>query len=147
MKKLVRILAILLSSTSVSAHQSKEDIINGYRAELEKCDQNRKQTAHEAFSTAEMIESAYSAVDCYESLIHKIIDQQYTKRADEHKKALTEYMQASYAISNLVYQTTDACDTTGCGTAKVVIGKSTAANKTREIVEDYLRALNANLTD
>lgn len=36
MKKLVLILAILLISTSVSARQSKEDIINGYRAELEK---------------------------------------------------------------------------------------------------------------
>ncbi len=146
MKKLIFILALLLISTPVSARQSKEDIINGYKAELEKCDKAFDKQAYDAFSTADMIKSAYDATHCYEALIHKIIEQKYSKRAEEHKKALTDYMQASYAISNLVYQTTDACDNR-CGTAKIVIGKSTAANKTREIVEDYLRALNANLLD
>ena len=147
MKKLILIIAILLISTSVSARQSKEDIINGYRAELEKCDQNRKQTAHEAYSTKDMLHSTYDATDCYEALIHKIIAHQYSKRAEDHKKALDKYILNARHIEGLVYETVDACGTTGCGTMNVVVGQTHATNKAREIVEDYLRALDNNLSD
>ena len=65
------------------------------------------------------------------------------KRAEEHKKALTAYIQAAYDISGNIYQTADACYPTGCGSAGNVIGKDTAARKARTIVEDYIRALKA----
>lgn len=147
MKKLIFILALLLISTPVSARQSKEDIINGYKAELEKCDQNRKQTAHEAYSTKDMLHSTYDATDCYEALMHKIIDQQYSKRAEDHKKALDKYITDASYMDGLVYETVDACGTTGCGTMNLVVGQTHATNKAREIVEDYLRALYNNLLD
>ena len=111
--------------------------------ELEKCDKNFKEMAHKAYSTAEMIESAYTLADCCQALAEKIIDEQYSKRAEEHKKALTAYIQAAYDISGNIYQTADACYPTGCGSAGNVIGKDTAARKARTIVEDYIRALKA----
>ena len=90
-----------------------------------------------------MIESAYTLADCCQALAEKIIDEQYSKRAEEHKKALTAYIQAAYDISGNIYQTADACYPTGCGSAGNVIGKNTAAHKARAIVEDYIRALKA----
>ena len=120
----------------------KKDIVV-YRKELEKCDKNFKEMAHKAYSTAEMIESAYTLADCCQALAEKIIDEQYSKRAEEHKKALTAYIQAAYDISGNIYQTADACYPTGCGSAGNVIGKNTAARKARAIVEDYIRALKA----
>ena len=122
----------------------KKDIVV-YRKELEKCDKNFKEMAHKAYSTAEMIESAYTLADCCQALAEKIIDEQYSKRAEEHKKALTAYIQAAYDISGNIYQTADACYPTGCGSAGNVIGKDTAARKARTIVEDYIRALDARV--
>ena len=117
--------------------------ISIYQNELEKCDKNFKEMAHKAYSTAEMIESAYTLADCCQALAEKIIDEQYSKRAEEHKTALTAYIQAAYDISGNIYQTADACYPTGCGSAGNVIGKDTAARKARTIVEDYIRALKA----
>lgn len=120
----------------------KKDIVI-YRNELEKCDKDFKEMAHKAYSTAEMVESIYSFVNCCKVLTEKIIDEQYSKRAEEHKKALTAYIQAAYDISGNIYQTADACYPTGCGSAGNVIGKDTAARKALTIVEDYIRALKA----
>ena len=119
----------------------RNDIII-YQNELEKCDKNFDEMAHKAYSTAEMVESIYSFVDCCKVLTEKIIDEQYSKRAEEHKKALTAYIQAAYHISNIIYQTADVCHPR-CGTMYIVIGKDTAARKARTIVEDYIRALKA----
>ena len=117
--------------------------VDTYNEEMKKCDKNFKEMAHKAYSTAEMIESAYTLADCCQALAEKIIDEQYSKRAEEHKKALTAYIQAAYDISGNIYQTADACYPTGCGSAGNVIGKDTAARKARTIVEDYIRALKA----
>ena len=116
--------------------------ISIYQNELEKCDKNFDEMAHKAYSTAEMVESIYSFVNCCKVLTEKIIDEQYSKRAEEHKKALTAYIQAAYHISNIIYQTADVCHPR-CGTMYIVIGKDTAARKARTIVEDYIRALKA----
>ena len=119
----------------------RNDIII-YQNELEKCDKNFKEMAHKAYSTAEMIESAYTLADCCKALAEKIIDEQYSKRAEDHKKALSAYIQAAYDISNIIYQTADVCYPR-CGTMFIVIGNNTAAHKARTIVEDYIRALDA----
>ena len=119
----------------------KKDIVV-YRKELEKCDKNFDEMAHKAYSTAEMIESAYTLADCCQALAEKIIDEQYSKRAEDHKKALSAYIQAAYDISNIIYQTADVCYPR-CGTMFIVIGNNTAAHKARTIVEDYIRALDA----
>ena len=119
----------------------KKDIVV-YRKELEKCDKNFDEMAHKAYSTAEMIESAYTLADCCQALAEKIIDEQYSKRAEDHKKALSAYIQAAYDISNIIYQTANVCYPR-CGTMFIVIGNNTAAHKARTIVEDYIRALDA----
>ena len=119
----------------------RNDIII-YQNELEKCDKNFEEMAHKAYSTAEMVESIYSFVNCCKVLTEKIIDEQYSKRAEEHKKALTAYIQAAYHISNIIYQTADVCHPR-CGTMFIVVGNNTAAHKARTIVEDYIRALDA----
>ena len=119
----------------------RNDIII-YQNELEKCDKNFEEMAHKAYSTAEMIESAYTLADCCQALAEKIIDEQYSKRAEDHKKALSAYIQAAYDISNIIYQTADVCYPR-CGTMFIVIGNNTAAHKARTIVEDYIRALDA----
>ena len=119
----------------------RNDIII-YQNELEKCDKNFDEMAHKAYSTAEMIESAYTLADCCQALAEKIIDEQYSKRAEDHKKALSAYIQAAYDISNIIYQTADVCYPR-CGTMFIVIGNNTAAHKARTIVEDYIRALDA----
>ena len=119
----------------------RNDIII-YQNELEKCDKNFEEMAHKAYSTAEMVESSDYLADCCQALAEKIIDEQYSKRAEEHKKALTAYIQAAYHISNIIYQTADVCHPR-CGTMYIVIGKDTAARKARTIVEDYIRALKA----
>ena len=116
--------------------------ISIYQNELEKCDKNFDEMAHKAYSTAEMVESSDYLADCCQALAEKIIDEQYSKRAEEHKKALTAYIQAAYHISNIIYQTADVCHPR-CGTMYIVIGKDTAARKARTIVEDYIRALDA----
>ena len=103
----------------------RNDIII-YQNELEKCDKNFEEMAHKAYSTAEMVESS----------------EQYSKRAEDHKKALSAYIQAAYDISNIIYQTADVCYPR-CGTMFIVIGNNTAAHKARTIVEDYIRALDA----
>ena len=119
----------------------KKDIVV-YRKELEKCNKNFDEMAHKAYSTAEMVESAYTLADCCQALAEKIIDEQYSKRAEDHKKALSAYIQAAYDISNIIYQTADVCYPR-CGTMFIVIGNNTAAHKARTIVEDYIRALDA----
>ena len=119
----------------------RNDIII-YQNELEKCDKNFEEMAHKAYSTAEMIESAYTLADCCQALAEKIIDEQYSKRAEDHKKALSAYIQAAYDISNIIYQPADVCYPR-CGTMFIVIGNNTAAHKARTIVEDYIRALDA----
>ena len=98
--------------------------------------------AHKAYSTAEMVESSDYLADCCQALAEKIIDEQYSKRAEDHKKALSAYIQAAYDISNIIYQTADVCYPR-CGTMFIVIGNNTAAHKARTIVEDYIRALDA----
>ena len=119
----------------------KNDIVI-YRNELEKCDKNFKEMAHKAYSTAEMVKSSDYLTDCYKALAERIIDEQYSKRAEDHKKALIAYIQAAYDISNIIYQTADVCYPR-CGTMFIVIGNNTAAHKARTIVEDYIRALDA----
>ena len=119
----------------------RNDIII-YQNELEKCDKNFEEMAHKAYSTAEMVESSDYLADCCQALAEKIIDEQYSKRAEEHKKALSAYIQAAYDISNIIYQTADVCYPR-CGTMFIVIGNNTAAHKARTIVEDYIRALDA----
>ena len=116
--------------------------ISIYQNELEKCDKNFKEMAHKAYSTAEMVESSDYLADCCQALAEKIIDEQYSKRAEDHKKALSAYIQAAYDISNIIYQTADVCYPR-CGTMFIVIGNNTAAHKARTIVEDYIRALKA----
>ena len=111
----------------------RNDIII-YQNELEKCDKNFEEMAHKAYSD-------YLA-DCCQALAEKIIDEQYSKRAEDHKKALSAYIQAAYDISNIIYQTADVCYPR-CGTMFIVIGNNTAAHKARTIVEDYIRALDA----
>ena len=119
----------------------RNDIII-YQNELEKCDKNFEEMAHKAYSTAEMVESSDYLADCCQALAEKIIDEQYSKRAEDHKKALSAYIQAAYDISNIIYQTADVCYPR-CGTMFIVIGNNTAAHKARTIVEDYIRALDA----
>ena len=119
----------------------KKDIVV-YRKELEKCDKNFDEMAHKAYSTAEMVESSDYLADSCQALAEKIIDEQYSKRAEDHKKALSAYIQAAYDISNIIYQTADVCYPR-CGTMFIVIGNNTAAHKARTIVEDYIRALDA----
>ena len=119
----------------------RNDIII-YQNELEKCDKNFEEMAHKAYSTAEMVESSDYLADCCKALAEKIIDEQYSKRAEDHKKALSAYIQAAYDISNIIYQTADVCYPR-CGTMFIVIGNNTAAHKARTIVEDYIRALDA----
>ena len=119
----------------------RNDIII-YQNELEKCDKNFEEMAHKAYSTAEMVESSDNLADCCQALAEKIIDEQYSKRAEDHKKALSAYIQAAYDISNIIYQTADVCYPR-CGTMFIVIGNNTAAHKARTIVEDYIRALDA----
>ena len=68
----------------------KKDIVV-YRKELEKCDKNFDEMAHKAYSTAEMVESIYSFVNCCKVLTEKIIDEQYSKRAEEQKSAYRIY--------------------------------------------------------
>ena len=119
----------------------RNDIII-YQNELEKCDKNFEEMAHKAYSTAEMVESSDYLADCCQALAEKIIDEQYSKRAEDHKKALSAYIQAAYDISNIIYQTADVCYPR-CGTMSIVIGNNTAAHKARTIVEDYIRALDA----
>ena len=119
----------------------KNDIVI-YRNELEKCDKDFKEMAHKAYSTADMVKSSDYLADCCQALAERIIDEQYSKRVEDHKKALTAYIQAAYDISNIIYQTADVCYPR-CGTMYIVIGKDTAAQKTRIIVEDYIRALDA----
>ncbi len=119
----------------------RNDIII-YQNELEKCDKNFDEMAHKAYSTAEMVESSDYLADCCQALAEKIIDEQYSKRAEDHKKALSAYIQAAYDISNIIYQTADVCYPR-CGTMFIVIGNNTAAHKARTIVEDYIRALDA----
>ena len=80
----------------------KKDIVV-YRKELEKCDKNFDEMAHKAYSTAEMVESSDYLADCCQALAEKIIDEQYSKRAEDHKKALSAYIQAAYDISNIIY--------------------------------------------
>ena len=116
--------------------------ISIYQNELEKCDKNFDEMAHKAYSTAEMVESSDYLADCCQALAEKIIDEQYSKRAEDHKKALSAYIQAAYDISNIIYQTADVCYPR-CGTMFIVIGNNTAAHKARTIVEDYIRALDA----
>ena len=118
----------------------RNDIII-YQNELEKCDKNFEEMAHKAYSTAEMVESSDYLADCCQALAEKIIDEQYSKRAEDHKKALSAYIQAAYDI-NIIYQTADVCYPR-CGTMFIVIGNNTAAHKARTIVEDYIRALDA----
>ena len=144
--------ALLFSSNAVADNAGRtkgaydwdklRNDISIYQNELEKCDKNFKEMAHKAYSTAEMIESAYTLADCCQALAEKIIDEQYSKRAEEHKKALSAYIQAAYDISNIIYQTADVCYPR-CGTMLSGIGKNTAAHKARTIVEDYIRALDA----
>ena len=86
----------------------RNDIII-YQNELEKCDKNFEEMAHKAYSTAEMVESSDYLADCCQALAEKIIDEQYSKRAEDHKKALSAYIQAAYDISNIIYQTADVC--------------------------------------
>ena len=119
----------------------RNDIII-YQNELEKCDKNFEEMAHKAYSTAEMVESSDYLADCCQALAEKIIDEQYSKRAEDHKKALSAYIQAAYDISNIIYQTANVCYPR-CGTMFIVIGNNTAAHKARTIVEDYIRALDA----
>ena len=119
----------------------RNDIII-YQNELEKCDKNFEEMAHKAYSTAEMVESSDYLADCCQALAEKIIDEQYSKRAEDHNKALSAYIQAAYDISNIIYQTADVCYPR-CGTMFIVIGNNTAAHKARTIVEDYIRALDA----
>ena len=119
----------------------RNDIII-YQNELEKCDKYFEEMAHKAYSTAEMVESSDYLADCCQALAEKIIDEQYSKRAEDHKKALSAYIQAAYDISNIIYQTADVCYPR-CGTMFIVIGNNTAAHKARTIVEDYIRALDA----
>ena len=119
----------------------RNDIII-YQNELEKCDKNFEEMAHKAYSTAEMVESSDYLADCCQALAEKIIDEQYSKRAEDHKKALSAYIQAAYDISNIIYQTADVCYPRW-GTMFIVIGNNTAAHKARTIVEDYIRALDA----
>ena len=119
----------------------RNDIII-YQNELEKCDKNFEEMAHKAYSTAEMVESSDYLADCCQALAEKIIDEQYSKRAEDHKKALSAYIQAAYDISNIIYQTADVCYPR-CGTMFIVIGNNTAAHKARTIVEDNIRALDA----
>ena len=119
----------------------RNDIII-YQNELEKCDKNFEEMAHKAYSTAEMVESSDYLADGCQALAEKIIDEQYSKRAEDHKKALSAYIQAAYDISNIIYQTADVCYPR-CGTMFIVIGNNTAAHKARTIVEDYIRALDA----
>ena len=119
----------------------RNDIII-YQNELEKCDKNFEEMAHKAYSTADMVESSDYLADCCQALAEKIIDEQYSKRAEDHKKALSAYIQAAYDISNIIYQTADVCYPR-CGTMFIVIGNNTAAHKARTIVEDYIRALDA----
>ena len=119
----------------------RNDIII-YQNELEKCDKNFEEMAHKAYSTAEMVESSDYLADCCQALAEKIIDEQYSKRAEDHKKALSAYIQAAYDISNIIYQTADVCYPR-CGTMFIVIGNNTAAHNARTIVEDYIRALDA----
>jgi hypothetical protein len=119
----------------------RNDIII-YQNELEKCDKNFEEMAHKAYSTAEMVESSDYLADCCQALAEKIIDEQYSKRAEDHKKALSAYIQAAYDISNIIYQTADVCYPR-CGTMFIVVGNNTAAHKARTIVEDYIRALDA----
>ena len=119
----------------------RNDIII-YQNELEKCDKNFEEMAHKAYSTAKMVESSDYLADCCQALAEKIIDEQYSKRAEDHKKALSAYIQAAYDISNIIYQTADVCYPR-CGTMFIVIGNNTAAHKARTIVEDYIRALDA----
>ena len=119
----------------------RNDIII-YQNELEKCDKNFEEMAHKAYSTAEMVESSDYLADCCQALAEKIIDEQYSKRAEDHKKALSAYIQAAYDISNIIYQTADVCYPR-CGTMFIVVGNDTAAHKARTIVEDYIRALDA----
>ena len=80
----------------------RNDIII-YQNELEKCDKNFEEMAHKAYSTAEMVESSDYLADCCQALAEKIIDEQYSKRAEDHKKALSAYIQAAYDISNIIY--------------------------------------------
>ena len=119
----------------------RNDIII-YQNELEKCDKNFEEMAHKAYSTAEMVESSDYLADCCQALAEKIIDEQYSKRAEDYKKALSAYIQAAYDISNIIYQRADVCYPR-CGTMFIVIGNNTAAHKARTIVEDYIRALDA----
>ena len=119
----------------------RNDIII-YQNELEKCDKNFEEMAHKAYSTAEMVESSDYLADCCQALAEKIIDEQYSKRAEDHKKALSAYIQAAYDIRNIIYLTAVVCYPR-CGTMFIVIGNNTAAHKARTIVEDYIRALDA----
>ncbi|OLA80984.1 MAG: hypothetical protein BHW58_06145 [Azospirillum sp. 51_20] len=138
------LLPIMQTDTTEDAYdwdKLRNDIII-YQNELEKCDKNFEEMAHKAYSTAEMVESSDYLADCCQALAEKIIDEQYSKRAEDHKKALSAYIQAAYDISNIIYQTADVCYPR-CGTMFIVIGNNTAAHKARTIVEDYIRALDA----
>ena len=121
----------------------KKDIVI-YRNELEKCDKDFKEMAHKAYSTADMVKSSDYLADCCQALAERIIDEQYSKRAEDHKKALSAYIQAAYDISNIIYQTADVCYPR-CGTMYIVIGNNIAAHKAQTIVKDYIRALNAQV--
>ena len=122
----------------------KKDIVV-YRKELEKCDKNFDEMAHKAYSTAEMVESSDYLADCCQALAEKIIDEQYSKRAEDHKKALSAYIQAAYDISNIIYQTADVCGANGCGSMYYVLSKDIVATRVKITVEEYIQFLQQSL--
>lgn len=132
-------ISIILITNICNAKDLKKDIAL-YESEASMCEENYKKNARAAQTTAEMIESSYKAVDCYTDLINKIIDKQYSQNAPEHKEALNNYIEASFALNALIYQTPDKCFPR-CGSMYNVISKSKVAYSMRELVKEYLKAI------
>ena len=65
----------------------RNDIII-YQNELEKCDKNFEEMAHKAYSTAEMVDSIYSFVNCCKVLTEKFSVNNNGNRPKRNKKHL-----------------------------------------------------------
>lgn len=110
-------------------------IAKDYHEIARDCDKVAEEKQKNAVSTVQMVQIVDGQKNCYEALVYKIIDTEYTKNKQQMKSEFDSFIKKS---SDIAYsaQYPDIC-TPDCGT---IVGLN-AANTTLEIIKTYVQQL------
>lgn len=133
MKKILSIVMLSILSVNVYADDFRE-----YEKQIEKCDVTFKQEANKAGTTAEQMQSAYNAKNCYKDVGLKIIDKHYSKNKKEMENRFINFIKSTYKITSYIYNKPDNC-TPVCGTMMNVFYVDSTSKVVKEMVIEMIR--------